>query len=459
VEHNRGQSPPVEPDQVLWDVMEEHLDEAAYACETFEKDLDDATLTLEDVAQGVEARLHAHVDALVIAGDMVAQRLLASEVDTGTEPAHVLAATLALVRGGHAKLASAGLLHPDRSVRQATLRGVVLAGKEPLQAWALDRFREAREPEIRAVLLPIAGERLEPAALLASLQSDHAGLAAAAAHFVSQGEPGVYLSVIEWLLEHDTRAVRQAALLAGLIWGSAPAWKACQTRALGGEDDREQMALFAALASIAQHDRLVALLDQDALRASVLFALGFSGNAALVSVLMEHLESSAPAEAKLAAQAIALITGLDVQDDDFAVQAPEPRDPGILPPVDQDAEAQVALPALEHDDLDADLVPIPEDAMPLPNVAAIRAYWAKSSGSFSRSERYVLGRPVSVSSMVEALSQARMRVRHVLAQALAARTAGQCRLDTRALISDQRARLEALGTHRSRSFARPYAYT
>jgi len=457
VEQYRGQSATVEPDHVLWDVMEEHLDEAAYASETFEKDLDDATLTLEDIAQGVEARLHAHVDALVIGGDAVAQRLLAG--DAVTEPAQVVAATLALVRGGYTKLAGAGLLHSEPSIRQATLRGVLLAGKEPLQAWALDRFREAREPEIRATLLPIAAERLEPAALLASLQSDHAGLAAAAAHCVSQGEPGVYLPVTEWLLEHDSRAVRQAALLAGLIWGSAGAWQACQTLALGGEDDRERMALFAALASFAQHDRLVALLDRDELRVSVLFALGFSGNAAVVSVLMEHLESSDPSEAKSAAQAIALITGLDVQDDDFALPAPEPREPGILPPVDQDAEAQVSLPALEHDDLEADLIPIPEDAMPLPNVAAIRAYWAKSNGSFSLSERYVLGRPVTVSSMLEALSQGRMRVRHVLAQALAARTAGQCWLDSRALVADQRARLEALRTHRARSFARPYGHT
>src|SRR5262245_25350873 len=75
-------------DSILWNVVEEHLDELEFCVDSFERQLDDVSLTFQQLSK-VEARLEAHLDGLVVAGDPVVERLLASavaEVDPG-EPA------------------------------------------------------------------------------------------------------------------------------------------------------------------------------------------------------------------------------------------------------------------------------------------------------------------------------------------------------------------------------------
>jgi uncharacterized protein (TIGR02270 family) len=264
---------------------------------------------------------------------------------------------------------------------------------------------------------------------------------------------------MEALIEHEDAEVRRVALRASLAWGSARAWANCTKQAFSGDAQHsESIALFASLSTHKQSAQLIELLEREELKATVLFALGFSGNRDVVPVLIEHLSGDDRSIAKLAAQSIQIITGLDTQADEYALPIPEPGDPIELPPPNQDPDAQASLPPIDQDDLDANLVPIPEDAMPDPDAEAIRRYWEKAQSGFSPSQRYLLGQPVSVSSLLDALERARMRVRHVLAQQLGIRTGGQCWLDTTMLISDQRARLAELRGLQVRSFARQFGY-
>ncbi|HKU37972.1 MAG TPA: type VI secretion system tip protein TssI/VgrG [Polyangiales bacterium] len=361
------------------------------------------------------------------------------------------------LHGEQPKRAGEALLHPSEVVRRAALRGIALADPARLSAWALDRFRERPSPEIQASLLPLVAARLEQGALLACLKSEHPTLLCAAVDAVARGPQGNHLTRIEELLQHEASDVRRSALLAGLAWGSSVAWSELGKDALSGDPARApRIALYAALSGPKQHSRLLELWTRDELRGHVLFALGFSGNPALLPALLEHLDGADTRHAKLAAQSIYLITGLDTQDDAYCLPPPAAHTSRQLPPSEDDPEALETLPAFEDDDLEADLVPIPEDALAEPNAAAMRAFWQSASSAFPEGQRYVLGQPLTVTNLLSALGRARMRVRHVLAQALAARTAGQCWLDTRDLVSRQRRKLSELEALQLRSFARQF---
>ncbi len=93
----------------IWDVVEEHLDEAAFLASQWERALA-SRLTLDEVAAGPEARLLAHLDGLAVAGVAAVQEIPASAppdegrafaaslvaIDAGPEG---MAAVLSLLRG------------------------------------------------------------------------------------------------------------------------------------------------------------------------------------------------------------------------------------------------------------------------------------------------------------------------------------------------------------------------
>jgi uncharacterized protein (TIGR02270 family) len=311
---------------------------------------------------------------------------------------------------------------------------------------------------LRAALLPLVVERLESSTLLECLQSDEPELVRATARAVSRGQPHTFGPVMEHLLEHEDPDVRQAALLGGLAWGSSRAWSACQQQALATDAHADTLALWALLAGPAQHDEIAKRLQVEAQRTAALFALGFSGNPAQVPVLIEHLGHSDPLTGKLAAQSIALITGLDLRDDAYALPEPTPAEVGTLPKPEDDPEAREALPELDNDDLDADLVPAPEHALPSPNPAAFATHWKQRRGQLDERKRYLRGVPLTLESVFDALERAPVRVRHVLALMLGVRTAGQCWLDTRLFTTTQSERLAAMRTLPMRGFARQHGY-
>ena len=81
----------------LWDIVEEHLDEAEFLWEQWEHALLAPNYTLDELADGPEARLLAHLDGLVVGGPEVARRLLIPTLDEDVEPTRVRAAALALL--------------------------------------------------------------------------------------------------------------------------------------------------------------------------------------------------------------------------------------------------------------------------------------------------------------------------------------------------------------------------
>src|SRR5258705_5913553 len=82
---------------ILWDIYEEHLDEAAFLWGEWESALVAAHYTIAEVAEGPEERLLAHLDGLVLGGKPVAEKLLLPAIE-GDDVGKVAAATWALVQ-------------------------------------------------------------------------------------------------------------------------------------------------------------------------------------------------------------------------------------------------------------------------------------------------------------------------------------------------------------------------
>ncbi len=451
-------------ESVLWDVVEEHLDEAAFGIDAFDRMLEHPFLSLADLATYPEERLLAHLDGLVVGGDTVADRLLIPALQEAdpAEPARVTAAALALLLTGKHRALKPALEHEDPAVRRAAVRACSLASTPKLEAFVRDELQASPPPHATAGLLhALAALGATPPALLTWLQHADPAVVEAAACAARRADARMHLPIVEHLLGHADLAVQRAAMLTALVWGSPHAWATCERLAL----DREQpnaavMALCAALGSPAHHTRMLELLGQDTHRAQALFALGFSGNVAAMPALLDHVAGKDPLHAKLALQAIALITDLDLRDDAFALPEPPTPEPGSATPAEEEAADESALPALEQDDLDADLVAPPEDALPLPNAPAIRAYWGASAARYDVARRYLRGQPlqhVGIELVLDHLERGPLRTHHVLALSLAVRTRGEVWLDTRAFSAQQRSTRAAARSSGARLSPSPFS--
>jgi uncharacterized protein (TIGR02270 family) len=143
---------------------------------------------------------------------------------------------------------------------------------------------------------------------------------------------------------------------------------------------------------------------------------------------------------KLAGVACAAITGLPVS---AALRASGPA-----------AEPDEPVP-LAAEDLSADLLPRPEDALPLLDAGAAAAWWAEHRSRFERGRRYLNGAPWGRESVLVALAHGPMRRRHALALELAVRTRGRASVETRALTARQRAEVAAAAAMPATEFERP----
>lgn len=200
------------------------------------------------------------------------------------------------------------------------------------------------------------------------------------------------------------------------------------------------MLAYAMLGGPREHQRLLESRRLKTHRLHVLRALGMSGNSAVVAPLLNHLGSKDVIEAKVAAHGILAITGLDLGNEEFespelpANLEPQPQQAGA----DAEADELESLPPLDEDDLEADLVPPPEDNLPRPNAEAITRWWAKRRPSMPPSTRHVLGEPFAATSLLRALESGPLGLRRGWALTLAIRSGGSVWLNTRALSAEQR---------------------
>lgn len=426
------------PNDVLWDVVEEHVSEAAFGLEQFEYALDHPTRTLKELDRYPEGGLIAHIDALALSGRDVRQRVLLPLFRGENEDAELsemLVAALALVEAGDQEPIWAALASESAATRHVAVRAAALSGRPDFDRGLAARLELNPPAHTRAALLELLAQRaLPPPTLFEALQNDDENVVAAATRAAIGGDAKVLLPIIESLLEHPAASVREAALVTALSWNSHKAWLLVQRLAHIANDIQPfAMQLTAAVGGRPHHRQIAEKLADPKLKNAALFALAFSGNAEVLPVLLEHVAGPDAPAAKLAAQAVATISGIDLSLDELA--APPPPD-------DPDAD----LPPLEEDDLEADLVPIPEDALPTPKADAIAARVRSLGPSLDPTRRLLHGTPLSLASLIDALETAPLRRRHTLALMLCLRSGAALRIDTRLFTTAQRTKIASLRT-------------
>jgi uncharacterized protein (TIGR02270 family) len=422
-------------DLVLWDMIAEHLAGTEFLLKQHARYMDSPIWTLKDLERRLEPTFAAHLDGLVVGGAAAYERLFApvlSEPDPENVGKVTVAALVALAAARFADLKPA-LGHDDASVRAAVVDACSLSGGPAFESWLGGRMRDPLKNAERASLLHVLGRRgMAAPVLIEWLQGDDRALARAAAEAARGADARKHLAVMDYLLEHEDAGVREAALVVALAWGSQRATILCERWALETEVERPlPMALYAALGGATHHGRLARKLPIPRQRRGTLFALGFSGDPETLALLVDALTDKDEAAAKIAAQGVSMMTGLDLHDARFASKV-DPAAPGGGGNVPQG-----------EGDLDTDLAPVPEEALPRLDATEVRRFCAAKAQSFKPGRRYLAGREVMGDFVLDYLDEAPLRQRHVLALAESIRRGGRAWIDTRGFSRDQRRRTAA----------------
>ena len=430
---------PLREDQLLWEVEEQHLDEAEFLFELWEAVLDAPNYTLDEIAEGPQRRLLAHVDALSLAGPLVAERLLFPVIeDEHRGSDEVAAATLAVGPDAPAELRERALAALDldggQERRAGLIRGLQLHSNPRLDDDLLRSVSAAKGRGLAARLEVLAGRQVVVGSWLARhLAGGDLEVTRAAGRLARHCREPAVLEGLGPLAQSDDPQLRRVTLETALCRGMGGAWESAAYWAFGAGDAAgdaqirgDALVWVALLGDAAAHERLLELVDDPQRRAEALWALGFGGRVAAVDRGVALLDDEE--HAALAGELVCAIAGLPTDEETMW------REPAR-------EQADEALPELEAEDLEADLVPTGTDALPLPDPPAVAAWWAEQRGRFDPGLRYLGGRPLDEQVLLEALAGGPARRRHTLALELAMRTHSRAFVPTRALAERQRAAL------------------
>ena len=405
---------------VIWEVIDQHLEEAGALWSGWEEALLAPDRTLAELAASDEERLLAHLEGLVVGGPPVAiERLLPALADD-MDHELVLAAALGLLCGpaavSHLEPVLESLATAEGACRAALVRAMQLAplcGLEVLVA----HLAGDTDPALRAAAIEVlAFHRADLSGQLpVLLQDNDAAVRTQAMKAARHPQGATVLPLVAHGLEDPSPRVRHMALEAGLVHGLEPCRQRC--RELAAQPGEGRFLLLLCLAEGADAlEPLTAALSRSGDADAALLACGYLGLPETVPGILEHLDGP-PETARLAGEAFCAITGLDLVASGMTVQT-EVQEPDEPVP-------------LEHEDLEGDLVPSPEDHLPLPDAAAVRSWWEHNRSCFAPGQRYLAGQPVTGNAYRLALFDGPLRRRHTLALELAIRTRGRLMPETR----------------------------
>jgi uncharacterized protein (TIGR02270 family) len=427
---------------VMMDILEEHLDEAAFLWSQWERALVAPDFDLSETAE-CEERLLAHLDGLVVGGEPAEELLLpALETDEATR---ISSAAFALLAGpGQRGLQETlSVLHTGDAVQRAGIqRALELSEREGL-AQTLLKLLEGTDAALRLLAFQVLSFRggAPQETRVKWLYHDAAEVVIAALRDPRSLPRDATQSILPQLLVDPRPGVRAAAIETGLISGARAAWKACREVAEKGEAGRRHCLVLLALGGDEQEvEWLLGLLREPALRSDVLWALGFSGRIAAAEACLEWMGEASVAA--LAGEAFSAITGLRLEGSYRQVSA-------------EGEEVEEPIP-LEEEELDAELMLEPESVLPLPEPDAVAAWWKTARKDFDRGARYLRGRAFDADALLQALQCEPMRRRPVHARELAIRSRGEYWLQPRAFTAGQRARVEAALSGRTRLSMKPF---
>ncbi|HEX5753083.1 MAG TPA: TIGR02270 family protein [Archangium sp.] len=410
-----------------WDLLEQHLSEAAFLWTQWERVLHAPHYTLEDV-EGLEERLRAHLDGLVLGGSAVADRLLWPAVEEA-DPGLAQVAALCLL---HEELdprldcLERWLPEEQESIPEPLRRVLEVVERQGL----LERLRlrlDARPLRVRAELVRLLGlRRMRIGDVLEGILASGDVVAQVAALQAIESAPDLaFVAHVHKAIGSPSAKVRDAAITAGLVLGIHSAWDQCLRQVRAHTPEGARCRLLLALGGSADSTLLLRdAIERPELRGDALWAAGFSGRPALADACVPLLRDEA--HAALAGEAFCAITGLVLEGRFCAEPLPEPEEP---------------LPLQE--DLAMDIELKPESMLPRPAADVVEAWWASARKNFDFQARYVRGQRLTPTSLLDELEQGPMRRRPVHALELAVRSQGELRVQVMGFTRVQRRQLQA----------------
>jgi uncharacterized protein (TIGR02270 family) len=434
--------------------MEVHLEEATFLWAQWEHALWAPDYVLEELAQREEQRLLAHIDALVLGGRPVAERLLLPAMQ-GEEVSAISAAALALLGAEDVdwqKTVLEWLAEGAEELISGIRRGVELSPREDITPALLALVPSLPPNEQAGVLAALRFRQADASEALAKVKlGEDITLRVEAvrnARFVSRtlGEELVRIG-----LGDSEPHVRDAALEAGLVLGSRQAWTQCR-RLLEAGGDVPRIALLALAVGGEGTDleALGAALKDPALRDEALWALGFSGRLAAAEWAFQNLQEVGD---RLAAESFAAITGLPLGPSFIEEEEPDEEDfDAELFDAGAEGEEEEEAPGAPA----VELLPGPEVLPGKVLVDRVERWWAEARRRFEPGGRYLRGQPLTVEVVRTALEEEPLRRRPVLAWELAIRSQGACQIESRTWTHVQRAQAQKAAGLRSDLLARSF---
>ncbi|MCP4673792.1 MAG: TIGR02270 family protein, partial [Desulfobacula sp.] len=140
---------------------------------------------------------------------------------------------------------------------------------------------------------------------------------------------------------------------------------------------------------------------------------GIIGDPVIITWLIQMME--VPEMARVAGEAVTMITGVDIAYEDLDGELPEGFETG---------------PTENPDDEDVDLDP--DEDLPWPEPSQISEWWNKNKGSFKNNSRYMLGKIISSENLFNTLKEGLQRQRAKAAIELAMHHSDQMLFEVRA---------------------------
>jgi uncharacterized protein (TIGR02270 family) len=424
---------------LIWDIQLQHLDEAEFLLELWSNANDSPRFNFAKLRDGPEQRLLAHLDGLLGGGALVLERLLLPVLDAPDEDEfRTAAAALTILRGAGLDACERVLLAFDRAGargRRALELALQLSSRDGLIPWLardLDRLSGA---QLASRLRVLTGHRVEAGPhLLGWLGTEQLEIRRAAAELARHTGAPESLHRLHPLVAAPDPELRGAAIESGIIRGQLPAWHAAGREAfvdVNPRTQRQALAWVAMLGDDAVHQRLFAALSNTPTSA-LLWAAGLSGRARAVDLAMQLLDD--PRLARPAGELVCAVAGLDRDGDRHWL------DRGVR--IGEDADD--ALPALAHDDLDTAPIPSNEDKLRRPNPDEVRSWWTQQRPRFDPRRRYLDGQLLDLPSLARGLNTQPTRRRHALALELSARSCGRAQISTTSFTTVQSAQAHAV---------------
>ncbi len=389
---------------IISNILLQHGEEATFLWELRNTAAFQPHYSLADLVK-LDGRVEAHIDGLRIAGQEGWQ--LCMEALEWKEPGEVFAAAvLAFESNDPAKI---------QKVLQAGSADEVLAdGLISALGWLpfsqaephIKQLLAASSPAMQRIGIAAAAiHRQNPGApLVHALSNPHPSLKARALRAV--GELGLGSSFLtevkKQYADRDDRVRFSAAWTAALLSGDSNALPILKTVAeanLPYSEKALQIAIRRMKMADANAWQTTLAKDAEMIRIAIIAASAI-GDPVHIPWLMEQMKE--PKLARVAGEAFTMITGVDIAYQDLEAEAPEGFEAG-----------PTANPEDENVEMD------PDENLHWPDPVLITKWWNQRQGEFQKGSRYLIGKPITVDWMQQALRNGMQRQRAAAALELA----------------------------------------